>query len=342
MKLGQAAFLSLGALSAYFICFLRSKNAPGWVLAAILLLPALPALPTILMDWYNAQDVTNRDSATVIRNPDMKAVEWIRQNLPSHAVIQSLPIELGQYRFYSLLPTFALRRTALGDSMHSLIFQTNPATHAIRERSVSLLFLSKSAAVSHAVAYNLGIDYLYLGDLETRILQHSLDKFRDPAFFHTVYDRHGVRIVQVLPGPAKGRSHFIFAEAPHPPRLPGVHMFHADKFQKISEDVPGSPDIWRGDPGSVLYFDAFEPYSGILFFRMKTYSAPVELRLVQDQKPLPPILIDSTEWRWVELEMNLNRGINHIQFLLQFPASTVTDNGFRLADVIYFGERSRR
>ena len=69
----------------------------------------LLAMPTVAIDVFNAQDITNRDAATfpwtlVITPPQRAAFDWIRQHTPIDAVVQAEPVSAAPPRGQTCLP----------------------------------------------------------------------------------------------------------------------------------------------------------------------------------------------------------------------------------------------
>ena len=128
-RTGQFLYLALAAATAAAIDAARAWPAPRRMALAVLAVVAcLAALPTVALDAYNAQDITNVEPSiggfpwTVHVTPaHQAALAWVRAHVSSHAVVQMDPIAHGRAT-WALLPAFGERRMAVGLAL----FEPNP------------------------------------------------------------------------------------------------------------------------------------------------------------------------------------------------------------------------
>jgi hypothetical protein len=99
--------------------------AAGWSgwgrTAAVSALVAVMAIaaPTVAIDLYNTQDVTNRQMVTgfrwtlVLSNDDLEAFRWIKTRTAPSTIFQVNPMARDS-ETWAYLPAFAERRMAIG------------------------------------------------------------------------------------------------------------------------------------------------------------------------------------------------------------------------------------
>jgi hypothetical protein len=162
-----------------------------------------PALLTVMLDVYNAQDVSNRRLSagefrwtTVVSGDEWEALQWIRSETPADAIVQwdVRARELGEWAF---IPALGERRMAVG----SPIFLLDPGKYRVRERrEVRPIFVSADPVEAHRLARRLGIDYLFIGARELQVRGERLRKlFEVEDLFREAYANPGVTILEVVP-----------------------------------------------------------------------------------------------------------------------------------------------
>jgi hypothetical protein len=162
--------------------------------AAVVL--ALAALPTVLIDAYNTQDVSNRMEValgrwTLVLEPDeLAALQWIRRFTPPSAIVQVAP-EPRDPATWSYIPAFAERRMAGG-----LPISMVPLTKYQRvSRSLSEMFAASTPDAIYAAAAAHRIDYLFVGPPE-RSAYPALEEHLDarPDLFRRVFHEGRIAI----------------------------------------------------------------------------------------------------------------------------------------------------
>src|SRR5262249_33945170 len=144
-----------------------SWEAGGRVRSAVALIAAaaaIAALPTVIIDLYNSQDVANRGQGpgfrwTVILSPDEgKALEWIRRSTPKDARLQ-VDADTGGRDTWAYMPAFAERRMAYGLPIGMIpLAKYEKATSEVKH-----LYQSGSADAAYQRALAMCIDYLAIG-----------------------------------------------------------------------------------------------------------------------------------------------------------------------------------
>jgi hypothetical protein len=330
MKVGHSIYIALACLTAHFF----SKQAVGssrrrlaTVAFAVI---CFPAVPTLIMDWYSLQQTSNLRTTTVVTHDDLEACEWINNSLPRDAVVQSFPIKEG-IAFYSLIPTFAQRRTALGDPMHARIFQGDSERTTNRNNLIRLMFHTSSSDLSWLIARNLEIGYIYFGSTERKLFSERQSKFRDPQFFSRVYAKGKVRIFQVLPDSNISEKYPDSYDEKSDTNavLAGLE----NGFVKMkSQDIWHSLR-WEGESGAILALNSRNQFNGVLLFRI---FVPESMRLELQSNQFSELIDLEPGWRWIELkDILLEKGINKLSFNLGKGQTKV----FQISDVTYFGRQ---
>lgn len=204
LKTGLVIALALTLFTAILLDRLTSRVLLiRWI--PILLLLVFLSLPTVIIDASNSANLWHPDFVTLVSQVDLSACRWIRTHLPEAAVIQAEPVDRGVA--YSLIPTFAHRRTYLGDRMHARIFLGDEREFCRRLDLVKHLYHAVSREDIVAICRQSGIDYIYLGPREKELAGSSLGAIRQ---LPTVYDRDGVQIYRAgKPGPVESATRWI-------------------------------------------------------------------------------------------------------------------------------------
>jgi hypothetical protein len=187
-RAGQVLLVTLPALAAVTVGILieRCRRAVTWT---TLVVAFSVGLPTSAIDLHNAQDVNNTEMGpgfrwTVIVPRDTQAaVEWIRRNTPSDAIVQMSIGPRGR-ETWTLIPTFAQRRMAAGRPI-SLLW-----TREYDERSAlaDAMFGAANPAEASRIARSLRIDFIYLDAVERGTFgETAITKFSDNRFFTEVF-----------------------------------------------------------------------------------------------------------------------------------------------------------
>ncbi len=165
---GKIAFVAMTPLCAFALQEWWARG--GWMRAQMMLLTvlvALAALPTVLIDLYNTQDVWNRELGpgfrwTVLLSPDeVKGLTWIKEHTPLKALVQVEPAVRGRDT-WAFVPAFAERRMSAGLPISMIpLGKYEKASEEIRQ-----LYQSTSAIDAYNRSVGRCIDYLVIGQPE--------------------------------------------------------------------------------------------------------------------------------------------------------------------------------
>jgi hypothetical protein len=195
MLLIAFAVMGAAALSAGWRWRMWRATIAFTVAAALLL-----ALPTAIVDIYNAQDVTNRGPGpafpwTLVVTPqERQALEWIRTSTPSDALVQAEPHARGATH-WAFISAFAERRSVAG--LPPSMIPMRPYQQATDEVALGI-FEARSAPEAHEIARGLGIRYLVIGRPERRDHRAGVHVIASrPDLFPTAFRNDEVTIVKV-------------------------------------------------------------------------------------------------------------------------------------------------
>ena len=326
MKTGHSIYIALACLGTHFFSkqpFGSSRRRLATLAFAAI---SIPALPTLIMDWYSLQQTENTKTTTLVTYEDLDACEWIDKNLSEDSVVQSFPVRDGS-AFYSIIPTFAQRRTALGDMMHSRIFQGDLERNRSRRKLINLMFLTNSSEMSWLIAKNLGVDYVYFGTTERKLFADKQAKFRDEQFFHKVYAGRNIRVFRVVP---ENLNHYMDSYDEETDSSV-VEAALTNGFKRMKNLDYWNPLQWRGKSGATMYLNSVGEFAGVLLFRIYVQEAvQLEIRTGQTHD----IIELKPGWRWIELDqIDLEKGRNQLQFNLN------NSRTFQISEVIFFGRK---
>lgn len=201
-RTGQLLYISLAILLAFAIDAWRTRGRlVSAVGLTVLGLGAVAALPTVAMDWYNARDISNIDNSPGnfpwtlhISRDDQAAAAWINAVLPMDATVQTdaLPRDRNTWAF---ITAFARRRMATGNGLFTL----NPTRYLPNLQEIHEAFARATPEAAHASFARLGVDYVYIGDVERQVNGDQVIKFAmSPTLFESVYWRGSVEIYRVI------------------------------------------------------------------------------------------------------------------------------------------------
>jgi hypothetical protein len=192
---GQLLLVCAPALAASLFVSARWRPVAGWLGLAALIM----GFPTLLIDTYNAQDITNLAAGPgfpwteVLDVAHLQALDWVRRNTPPDATVQLDPIARGRTT-WSIIPSFAHRRMAAG-LPPTLVDE--PEYHERSER-VRTMFATRDAREAWDVAHALRIDYIWVDDAERRAYPDGLAKFANaPQYFARAFEDSEVTIYRV-------------------------------------------------------------------------------------------------------------------------------------------------
>jgi|GEM_PF-2508817 len=263
--------IALAFSSVSFLDALSDRlRRPGFILWGVGLL-CLPAVPSVLLDAYNYAFSASPRTTKFIRPEDMKALTWIRDNLPEKSVILDKPFgfdKTDKKLNYAKIPTFAQRRTALGDRLDTENAQVPAEQVASRKKDIDTLFETYNPAKALDIAKRLGVQYVYVGPTERASYPSGLSKFNDfPNLFRQIYRQAGVSIFQILDGEPE-----LVSLRPSPPEKTSYQAKEVIQIQVALQNqnynhpvqVELTPRMQRvGDPGVSAQSPPLPPASQI-------------------------------------------------------------------------------
>jgi hypothetical protein len=196
-RTGHFMLMSLPALSARFFTW-GFESARTVAIAAIVGILVAGA-PTILIDTYNARDITNFAISpgdfpwTRVVNPQQQAAyRWMREQTPATAVIQQDPIARDPTSWW-VVPTFGQRRMAAGLPP----FLLNVPEYREKSEVVRTMYATPDARQAWTLARELRIDYIYVDAVERQAYPDGVAKFADVRHFDEAFRNNEVTIYRV-------------------------------------------------------------------------------------------------------------------------------------------------
>jgi hypothetical protein len=172
----------------------------GRGLAAALVVGILAiGAPTVVADTHNASDIGNLGrgpgfpwTLTVTRG-QQEGLAWVKHHTPPSAVVQMDAWARGRGH-WSFIPTFAARRMAAGLPI-SLLPRPD---YQRMSRQVRTIFDSRDPAIAHDTARRMGIDYLWVDDVERHAYPKGSEILAAAAgYFTPVFDNGEVQVYRV-------------------------------------------------------------------------------------------------------------------------------------------------
>jgi hypothetical protein len=192
-------FISLTALCGYAVQeWWGAGGWRRWTIVATTVAVGAAALPTVLIDIYNAQDVENRADGpgfkwtVVLTPPELQALDWLKRETPVAARVQNEPYSRNRDAYY--ITAFGERRMS-GGLPTGLIPMAKYEAVSGRIKGV---YTATSARAAHDAALDLCIDYLMIGPPERHAypqLQPLLDA--SPHLFAPVFNNDTLAIYAI-------------------------------------------------------------------------------------------------------------------------------------------------
>jgi hypothetical protein len=192
----QTAFVAIGASALTVWWSRRRLRIP---LALGLAAGVALAAPTVGIDVYNAQDITNRGPGpsfpwTLIISPqEREALNWVKRATPPASIVQVEPIARGPGG-WAYIPAFAERRMTAGIPIAMIPLKPYERESA----AVRSVFSAPTPDDAHTLARALGIDYLLVGMVERRSYEGPLAAIAArPDLFPRVFSNDAIEIYGV-------------------------------------------------------------------------------------------------------------------------------------------------
>lgn len=174
-------------------------RAGTWLLAAVL---AAAALPTVAMDVYNAQDITNEAPGPgfpwtlVLSRGEVEALDWLKTQTPHDVVVQPNVAERANAS-WGYIPAFGERRMAAGLPIAMIPLRPYQDASAIVGNEI---FGQPEPVARAKAARQLHIDYLYVGPAERERHPDLLASFDSRSdLFPQAFRNDSVTIYLVAP-----------------------------------------------------------------------------------------------------------------------------------------------
>ncbi|MGE0043379.1 MAG: hypothetical protein AB7H88_01280 [Vicinamibacterales bacterium] len=199
-RVGHLSFMALGVLAAFGFGRLPALARPlRWAALAAIALTAAAAAPTLAIDLYNTQDVSNREMAAgfhwtlVLTHDDEDALAWVRAHTPPDSVFQLDAMARGEDG-WAYLPAFAERRMGVGLPISMVPLRK----YEEGSRRARWMFESADVADVVRVASRNGIDYLFIGPPERAAHPGVEARFDQvPGLLRLVYRNPSISIYEV-------------------------------------------------------------------------------------------------------------------------------------------------
>lgn len=194
---GHLMLVSLPALGARFFVWALQSARP--LAAAVIVVTFAAGAPTLLIDAYNARDITNHVISSggfpwtrVVTPQQQAAFRWMREQTPATAVIQQDAISREPNTWW-VVPTFGQRRMAAGLPPFLL------EVPEYREKSelVRTMYATPDASQAWAIAHGLRIDYIYIDAVERKAYPDGMEKFDDFRYFDQAFHNDEASIYRV-------------------------------------------------------------------------------------------------------------------------------------------------
>jgi uncharacterized membrane protein len=192
-------FMALAPLCGFALQeWWRQGGVARWTMMGVAAVVAAAALPTVVIDIYNAQDVDNRAMGpgfrwTVILTPtELEGLDWVKRETTASARVQIEPYSRDRDAYY--ITAFGERRMS-GGLPTGLIPIAKYETVSGRIRD---LYSAASGRDAHEKALALCVDYLMIGPPERGRypgLQPLVDS--SPHFFAPVFRNDALAIYAV-------------------------------------------------------------------------------------------------------------------------------------------------
>jgi hypothetical protein len=200
---GHMLLIGFAAAAAAGMTAVWSHTRSRWAVLTVAIPAVLLAVPTVAIDVFNAQDISNRREGVgfpwtlVITPGEREALNWIRTNTPPDAIVQPEPY-VRDPATWAYVSAFAERRMAAG--LPISMIPRRP--YELASDDVRRLFLTDSPSAAHNWATFLGIDYLLIGDRERRAYgRNVLHLQARPDLFATVFSNDAIVVLQVVKAP---------------------------------------------------------------------------------------------------------------------------------------------
>jgi hypothetical protein len=208
-RVGHLLFMA--SIVPMALAFEHAASASGWARTARIAMVAgvaAIAAPTVLIDLYNTQDVSNRRMAAgfrwtlVLSRDDLDAFRWIKGHTSPSAIFQ-VNVKARDTETWAYLPAFAERRMAVGLPISMVPMRK----YEDGARLVENMFELDDPAGIHQLAVQLRIEYILSGPPE-RSYSPRVQRWIDsrPDLFPLQFRNRSISIYAVAAPTSHGQS----------------------------------------------------------------------------------------------------------------------------------------
>lgn len=203
LNIGKMMFIALTPFVAIAIAGLPGIGRSGtrWTTTAAAVVVALAAIPTVLIDVFNTQDVSNRLMGpgfrwTVVLSPqELDGLRWIRTSTSKDARIQVDPVVRGRDT-WAYITAFGERRMAGGIPLGMVPLAKY---EAISARINEQIYQSTVATEANRHSRDLCVDYVTVGPPERSAYPHLEPLFDDsPDSFKVAFRNPALTVYEVV------------------------------------------------------------------------------------------------------------------------------------------------
>jgi hypothetical protein len=203
---GHQLLIAFGIIGAAALSAAWVRQALRVPLVILALVAVIPAVPTVAIDIYNAQDISNREQGAsfpwtlIVTPPEREALTWVRNATATDAIVQVEPT-VRDSGTWAYVPAFAERRMAAGLPISMIpLAPYREASENVRAG----IFQALNAADAHRMARRLGIDYLLVGEPERANYQPAIALMQSrPDLFRPVFQNSAITIYGISREPDK-------------------------------------------------------------------------------------------------------------------------------------------
>ena len=197
---GHQLLIAFSIIGAAALTVGWQRRALRLPIGILVLLLTIPAIPTVAIDVYNAQDITNREQGPtfpwtlIITPPEREALTWLRRSTAADALIQVEPYarDTGTWAY---IPAFAERRMAAG--LPISMIPLDP--YRIASENVRIgIFQALIPEDAYTMARRMRIDYLFVGAVERLNYAEGVQRIASrPDLFHPVFTNSAATIYAI-------------------------------------------------------------------------------------------------------------------------------------------------
>lgn len=195
----------------------QNRNRVSKISAAFLVALLAPGIMTTIYDVLNFTDIQNPAYTCRVDRDTRTALDWIRKNTESKAIIQNDPSPFSDERFGAipnLIPPLAQRCLAVGPEHFSGQFQVG--RHVAREK---IAVIESALRAEHLLDpielfYTDGIQYWLIGPDESAKYPLILSAMTESPFTFSVYNSRHHHVFRVEPMDVPGEIVAVFSANP--------------------------------------------------------------------------------------------------------------------------------